>query len=83
MMILDLVMPTPAPIDPTRCPLCNAPNQCGMAAGRGTCWCFEQTIPREVLARVPEEAKDRVCVCARCAAGERGRDDGLRTPPRR
>ncbi len=50
-----------------RCPLCGGPNECGMAAGKSECWCFEAKIAPEVLARVPEEAKGKVCVCAKCA----------------
>ena len=40
-----------------RCPLCGGPNECGMAAGEGDCWCFRVKIAPEVLERVPEEAQ--------------------------
>lgn len=56
-------------VDPSRCPLCNAPNTCGMEAGTGSCWCMSVKIPPDVLERVPAEARDRACVCAACAAG--------------
>jgi hypothetical protein len=52
---------------PDRCPLCGGPNDCGMAAGKSECWCFEAKISAEALAQVPEEAKGKVCVCRKCA----------------
>lgn len=62
--------------DPSRCPLCGSPNGCAMAAGNGAaaCWCMELEIPRDVLARIPETARDRACVCAACARGEGTRE---------
>lgn len=65
----DAMSPTPTPIDPTRCVLCGADNECGVARGKGTCWCFSTRIPDAVLERVPPELRDRACVCERCAAG--------------
>lgn len=59
-------------LDPTRCPLCGEPNACGVAQGRSECWCFDEKIPAEVLARLPEEAKGIVCVCRACATGTQG-----------
>ena len=55
-------------VDPSRCPLCQAPNACGMEAGNGTCWCMSVTIRPEVIEGVPLAARDRACVCAACAA---------------
>src|SRR6185295_7497090 len=58
--------------DPKRCPLCGEGNACGMAAGQqGDCWCKSVKIPAEVLERVPAAARDRACVCERCATGTR------------
>ena len=54
-------------VDPVRCPLCGDDNACGMAAGASACWCFTATIPPEVLARVPEPAQRRACICEACA----------------
>ncbi len=57
------------PIDPTRCPLCGAPNDCQLAAGatsNAQCWCATKRFPRELLARVPEQARQRACICLRC-----------------
>jgi hypothetical protein len=62
-------------VDPARCPLCREPNDCQLAAGRTTCWCFETPVPPDVLARVPLEAQGVACVCKRCAGPP---DDGAR-----
>jgi hypothetical protein len=50
-----------------RCPLCGAANNCGIALGQTTCWCFSAAIPPEVLARVPVDQRNQVCVCRQCA----------------
>lgn len=55
----------------TRCAVCGGDNACGMARGADTCWCASISIPAAVLARVPLEQRNRVCVCQRCAAGDR------------
>jgi hypothetical protein len=36
---------------------------------------MELDLPSEVLARIPEAARDRVCVCAACARGESAADE--------
>jgi hypothetical protein len=57
-----------ASVDPLRCPLCGNPNECQLAAGRKTCWCFfEMRVHADVLARIPFEAQGLACVCRRCA----------------
>jgi hypothetical protein len=65
--------------DPSRCPLCGAPNGCAMARGddAAACWCMSAAIAPELLAQVPEAARDAACVCAACA-----RRDATRVPPR-
>jgi hypothetical protein len=57
-----------------RCPLCGGPNDCGVAQGKGVCWCFSTPVPPEVLARVPPDQRDRTCVCQRCAEGQEAQD---------
>jgi len=56
--------------DPSRCPLCGAPNGCAIAAGSPSpCWCASVLIGAEVLDRIPAAARGVACVCARCASG--------------
>lgn len=60
--------------DPTRCPLCGGPNACALAAPREPgaeappCWCRAERFPAELLARVPEPARGRACLCRACLA---------------
>jgi len=49
-----------------RCPICGGPNDCGMAAGKNECWCASVKISAEALAKAPEGAKGKVCVCRKC-----------------
>ena len=58
-----------------RCPVCGAQNDCGMAAGRTSCWCTSKTFPADSLARVPEEARNVACLCRGCALP--GARDGI------
>jgi hypothetical protein len=59
--------------DAARCPLCSGPNACELAAaaaeGRpaGRCWCADERIAPETLARIPAEARGRRCICRACA----------------
>lgn len=63
-----------AEINPNVCPLCGGPNACGEASacrigqGKAECWCTNLKIAPETLARVPNAARNLVCICARCAA---------------
>ncbi|HMQ12505.1 MAG TPA: cysteine-rich CWC family protein [Candidatus Competibacter phosphatis] len=61
----------------SRCPLCGQPNECGIAAGQSTCWCFETRIPPEVLEKVPPELRGVTCVCKACATGRRSPEETL------
>lgn len=57
--------------DPELCPLCKQPNGCQLCsadAHKGPCWCASATIPEELLARVPPELKNKVCICRQCVA---------------
>jgi hypothetical protein len=40
-----------------------------MARGAETCWCFDATIPSEVIERIPADARGVVCVCKACVSG--------------
>ncbi|HUR88572.1 MAG TPA: cysteine-rich CWC family protein [Ramlibacter sp.] len=59
---------------PDRCPLCGQANQCAMEIERVTgdkqppCWCTQADFSRDILARVPQDATDRACICPACAA---------------
>jgi prepilin-type N-terminal cleavage/methylation domain-containing protein len=57
--------------DPALCPLCGAPNDCQLcatAAYKGPCWCVSAEFPAALLARVPEEFRNRACICRTCVA---------------
>lgn len=61
-------------IDPSKCPLCGAGNACGaVAAGRPdpSCWCVGERFSAALLARVPEAARMRACICPACVAAAR------------
>jgi hypothetical protein len=45
-----------------RCANCGAPFTCGIAAGKGTCWCF--SFPNALP--VPKEGEKQGCWCAAC-----------------
>lgn len=51
----------------SRCPLCGDDNLCAMEAGGGSCWCRGVKFTPALLARVPAEARDKVCICRKCA----------------
>jgi hypothetical protein len=47
--------------------VCRGANDCGLARGASTCWCFDVAIPAEALAAIPDAARGRVCICRGCA----------------
>jgi hypothetical protein len=53
--------------------LCGQPNRCAIELERITgekqppCWCMQADFSAELLARVPQEAKNRACICPVCA----------------
>ena len=65
-------------VDPVRCPLCGAANQCAQEIERATgvkqppCWCTEVRFEAELLARVPEHARRQACICRACAQATDG-----------
>ena len=54
-------------LDPNLCPVCGEANACGIAQGKTECWCMAVNIPQPALDRIPAEAKNAACICARCA----------------
>jgi prepilin-type N-terminal cleavage/methylation domain-containing protein/prepilin-type processing-associated H-X9-DG protein len=54
---------------PDKCPLCGQPNACQLcdiAAYKGSCWCARVEMPEQLLARVPENFRNRACICRHC-----------------
>jgi Cysteine-rich CWC len=56
-------------LTPLNCPLCGSDNACVMqsASPGSACWCQDAQFSEGLLARVPEAAKRKVCICAKCA----------------
>lgn len=60
-------------IDPTLCPLCGQGNRCAMEVERETgqkqppCWCTQVDFSAGLLARIPDEARRKACICEACA----------------
>lgn len=55
---------------PNTCPACGLSNNCALADPRTVdqpCWCFSETFDPAVLAALPEEVRDKACLCPRCA----------------
>ncbi|MFC0395063.1 cysteine-rich CWC family protein [Paenibacillus mendelii] len=51
-------------IDEQHCPLCGLKNAC--SGKTGDCWCFHTKIPAELIKRIPEEMRGKVCICRTC-----------------
>lgn len=52
------------------CPLCGGDNACAMTLdsdGAEQCWCMHVAVSPQVLARVPDELKNKACLCQACA----------------
>lgn len=64
-------------IDAHHCPLCGDNNQCGIAAGDKSCWCFSQPVPQGVLQKLPAEARGVACVCRVCAMSQNALERAL------
>ena len=64
---------TPALAAADRCPLCGEPNRCAMEIERETgqkqppCWCTQVDFSADLLARIPQEARRKACICQACA----------------
>ncbi len=55
--------------NPAACPLCGVANACQLctpATYKGQCWCAREEIAGELLARVPEQFRNRACICQAC-----------------
>ncbi|WP_282570409.1 cysteine-rich CWC family protein [Paenibacillus sp. L3-i20] len=68
-----------------RCPLCGENNKCEMeqSAPLSDCWCFHTTIPKELLALIPETSLGKACICNNCVKNFRNsasKNDSLKIP---
>jgi hypothetical protein len=59
--------PAPSGMRADVCPICGGPNKCGGAMGKDPCWCSTVKISPEALVAVPADARERICICPRCA----------------
>jgi prepilin-type N-terminal cleavage/methylation domain-containing protein/prepilin-type processing-associated H-X9-DG protein len=62
-------MNAPHLTNPAACPLCGGANECQLcspATYKGQCWCAHEEIAPELLARVPENFRNRACICRHC-----------------
>ncbi|WP_343065382.1 cysteine-rich CWC family protein [Bacillus benzoevorans] len=49
------------------CPICGEENGCMSGKEEhGNCWCDKETFPKEIFASVPEESRNKHCVCKKC-----------------
>jgi len=58
---------------PLQCPLCGGANDCGMirnGSAAGPCWCTKEKFSPALLARIPEQRRDKACVCKRCVEAQ-------------
>ena len=52
------------------CPACGLSNRCTLADPRTAdkpCWCFSVDIDPAVLTALPDELRNKACLCPRCA----------------
>jgi hypothetical protein len=54
-----------------------------MAAGAASCWCFATKVTAEALARIPEAARGKVCLCRGCATARPAVAVGTENAPAR
>ena len=51
---------------PSVCPFCGADNMCGIAVGKTSCWCFDVTVPAQLLLLLPGNKDEQGCICRSC-----------------
>jgi prepilin-type N-terminal cleavage/methylation domain-containing protein/prepilin-type processing-associated H-X9-DG protein len=60
---------TPIFFNPAQCPLWGGPNECllcSSVAYNGRCWRAHEVMTSELTARVPNNFRDRACICRSC-----------------
>ena len=53
-----------------RCPACGSSNACSLADPRTAdqaCWCFSVSIDPALIQALPDELRNKACLCPRCA----------------
>ncbi|MDC9724744.1 MAG: cysteine-rich CWC family protein [Gammaproteobacteria bacterium] len=50
-------------VDERLCPLCQSQNAC---MANTSCWCNNQKVPQELRDLLPEEQKNKACICNKC-----------------
>lgn len=55
-------------MDKRICPICGKENNCAIANGKNPeeCWCMNVSFPKEVFENIPDDKKDKSCVCLDC-----------------
>lgn len=55
-------------IEKGKCPICGKNNGCAMVAGTDpyACWCMTTSVPKGLLNHVPEEFRNKSCICKEC-----------------
>jgi hypothetical protein len=50
------------------CPICHNENHCHMVEGKdpATCWCTTVHFPEGLLYLVPENRRNKECICKEC-----------------
>ncbi|WP_035665388.1 cysteine-rich CWC family protein [Halalkalibacter akibai] len=48
------------------CPICNKKNKCEMKSKGQSCWCFNQSFPKNIFTLIPENKRGLACVCEQC-----------------
>jgi hypothetical protein len=66
---------TPSPRTAEQCPACGASNNCTLADPRTAdqaCWCFTVLIDPAIIQALPDELRNKACLCPRCAGINEG-----------
>lgn len=49
------------------CSLCGEENYCmAGATEQGSCWCVQEKFPKGIFDLVPEESRNKQCICQKC-----------------
>ncbi|MCU7836323.1 MAG: cysteine-rich CWC family protein [gamma proteobacterium symbiont of Taylorina sp.] len=64
---MDKVFPiaSSTKIDDAICPICKTKNNC-QTQHIELCWCNAVIIPEVLLALIPQESRNKACICSAC-----------------